>query len=232
MWQSTISTRDLYGRIAIPCPPEHVPAPGQYLLAQGEGEADALLAVPLFPTDFLAPKGTLWCAPDTPSTWLPGVRLHLRGPLGRGINLPPHFRHLVLLALDNHPWRLMPLVAKALTRDAEVVLFADHLPSGLRLPAGVESLPLVAASEALHTWADAWAADLPLDRLEALNELLYAPDDRPPAAPGEVLVALPMPCGGLADCGVCTVSLSGETYLACKEGPCRPWKPSSRFVGR
>ena len=35
----------------------------------------------------------------------------------------------------------------------------------------------------------------------------------------QALVRTPMPCGALADCGVCTVRTSRGPKLACKDGP-------------
>ena len=39
---------------------------------------------------------------------------------------------------------------------------------------------------------------------------------------GEVLVVTPMPCGGRAQCGVCTVATAKGAKLACEEGPVFP----------
>ncbi|GAB4521816.1 MAG: hypothetical protein Fur0018_02770 [Anaerolineales bacterium] len=166
----------------------------------------------------------MWCAPDTPYTWQPGTRLYLRGPLGNGFTLSPHTRRLALFALDVHPWRLMPLIQKALQQAADISLLTDHLPPAFPLPAGIESLPLAFSSEILHAWADTWAADLPSSHLESLTALLHTPDDAAPASPGEILVAAPMPCGGQADCGVCTISLGSRPRLICKHGPVFRWE--------
>ncbi len=219
IWQSAVLARDRYGRIRISCPPERAPAPGQYLLAQAAGEAAGLLAAALFPAEEPA-GGGLWCAPRTPSTWLPGLRLHLRGPLGRGFHLPPGTRRLAVLSLDSPPWRLMPLIRRVLHSGGEAALFAAPSPRDVPLPAALEALPPASLPEALQTWCDYWAADLPLARLSDLPAYLGASR---PAAEGEALVATPMPCGGLAACGVCALPGSG-LRLACKDGPVFPWR--------
>jgi len=219
IWQSVILERDLYGRIRIACPPQRAPASGQYLLAQAAGAAAGLLAAALFPAEQPDSSG-LWCAPHTPSTWLPGIRLHLRGPLGRGFHPPPGMRRLAALSLDVPPWRLLPLIQRVLHSGGEAALFAAPPPRAFPLPAALEVLPPTALPEALQTWCDYWAADLPLERLPDLPEHLGAPR---PAAEGEVLTATPMPCGGLAACGVCALP-GGGLRLACKDGPVFPWR--------
>jgi len=39
----------------------------------------------------------------------------------------------------------------------------------------------------------------------------------------QVLVRTPVPCGGIAECGVCAVTLKSEWKLACKDGPVFDW---------
>ncbi|RMF49039.1 MAG: hypothetical protein D6755_02920 [Anaerolineae bacterium] len=217
-WHSHIAARDIHGRIRISCPPERIPHPGQYLLAQGEPAS--LLAVPLYPGGKPS-QGGLWCAPTAPSTWLPGTTLHLRGPLGRGFRGALHARRLVAFSPDAFPWVLLPLIHRVLQNGGEAALFSPPLPSGVPLPAALEILPLEALSETMQTWGDFWAACCPL---ESLPHLRVVVGKRPPI-PGEVFVHTLMPCGGLADCGVCAVSLHGKPMLVCKQGPVLPWLP-------
>jgi dihydroorotate dehydrogenase electron transfer subunit len=35
----------------------------------------------------------------------------------------------------------------------------------------------------------------------------------------QVLVGTPIPCGGIADCGVCAVNTKSSWMLACEDGP-------------
>src|SRR5512135_1414493 len=79
----------------VRCPPALIPAPGQYVLAYEPG-SNAPLATALFgsgtgPDEFVA-------ASPIASTWRPGTRLYLRGPLGNGFSLPPSARRIALVA--------------------------------------------------------------------------------------------------------------------------------------
>src|SRR3972149_7391694 len=99
----------------ITCPPELIPAPGQYLLAHARG-SDSPLAVPIFFSDS-APNG-FRSAPLVNSTWLPGTRLNLRGPLGHGFSISASARKVALIAFDDSPARLRGLISIALKQKA------------------------------------------------------------------------------------------------------------------
>ena len=67
-------------------------------------------------------------------------------------------------------------------------------------------------------WADYAAIDVKRDSLEALREGLVERDQlRTNSA--QALVRTPMPCSGLAECGVCAVTVRRGWKLACKDGP-------------
>jgi len=68
-------------------------------------------------------------------------------------------------------------------------------------------------------WADYLALAAPRASLPGRRERPGWP--RPPQVPREAqaLVVTPMPCGGLADCGVCSVEVKRGMELACKDGP-------------
>lgn len=195
----------------IGCPGRAIPAPGQYLLAT---PADAILSTPLFSAE-RGERGFL-AAPPIPASWIPGTALALRGPLGKGFHLPAEVRHLALIAAGDSIARLLPLSAPALRQDTAVTLFSDTpLPS---LPSSMEAFPLNSLSE-LISWADFLAIDLPHEKLPNLRDVLgLATHDFPPC-PGQVMVLTPMPCAGLADCGVCAVLTRRGYKLACKDGP-------------
>jgi len=217
----------------IACPANLRPQPGQYLLAHAPGLPGGpvgALPVPLFPGFGSMPPETtrplpLAIAPPFPPDWLPGLRLELRGPLGSGFRLPSGtgaVRRLALAALGDTPARLMALAAQALAQEAAVTLFTDlPLPSGLS-PA-VEVYPTAALPESLP-WADLLAIDLPLECLPGLRARFGG--DPPGSAhphlpvPAQVLVTTPMPCAGVAECGVCAVRKASRGWaLACKDGP-------------
>ncbi|HEY2979665.1 MAG TPA: hypothetical protein VGJ22_00670, partial [Anaerolineales bacterium] len=88
------------------------------------------------------------------------------------------------------------------------------------LPDEVEVQPM-RAMNAVLSWADYVAADVgreSLSTLAAVYESGFKGD-------AQVLVRTPMPCAGLADCGVCALTVvrgfaPGAAYkLACKDGP-------------
>ena len=195
----------------ISCPAKLIPAPGQYLLASHA--SDSPLPVSLFSTD-LAPEG--FFAAPVPDGWLPGMDIPLRGPLGRGFSLPASARKVALLALDDSPSRLLGLVAPALKQGAAVVLVTDADSDSL--VDDVEVHPTSALEEAAG-WADYLAFDLARDSLPGWRERLGSMKQAWAGKEAQILVHTPVPCGGVADCGVCAVTLKSGWALACKEGP-------------
>lgn len=196
----------------IQCPPTLIPAPGQYLLAHNG--SDAPLPVPVFSAGS-TPDG-FRLAPPIPETWRPGEQLSLRGPLGRGFSLPPSSRCVALAALGETAARLQPLIDLALGQGSEVVLVSAMAPSGL--PTDVEIQPLSALPE-VCAWADYLALDVPRESLPGLRQKLGPSKQARALADAQILVLTPVPCGGLADCGVCAVNIRYGWKMACKDGP-------------
>jgi hypothetical protein len=207
------------------CPQTLIPAPGEYLLAY-DPTSNSPLPVPVFNAG-LIPGGFL-VAPPIPPMWQPGIILSLRGPLGRGFSLPASARCIALVSLGDTAARLKPLIPAALGQGASVVLVSDlDLPG---LPPEVEIQPVSALPE-VAKWADYLAFDLPRESLPGLRETLGLGEHRPcrehvgarrqAKVPFEaqVLVVTPMPCGGLAECGVCAVTGRRGWKMACKDGP-------------
>jgi hypothetical protein len=158
-----------------------------------------------------------WLAADPlPATWQPGTRLSLRGPLGHGFHLPATAHRVALAALDQSFSRLLPLVELALAQGAAVALCGMNLPA--HLPSAVEVLPLEALPE-LAAWADYLALDLALAGLETLPVRLGLVEGAHPEAKIELLPRLPMPCGGLGECGICAVPVRKGWQPACTAGP-------------
>ena len=208
----------------ITCPDALIPAPGQYLLASCLSTPKNTLAQPVFSAGNC--PGGFYAAPALPSDWLPGSSLKLRGPLGRGFSLPASARQVALAALDQNCARLLALLEPALAQKASVVLLTDQPPAGL--PIALEIQPLSALVETAP-WAAYLALDLRREQLPALIDRLlpeykggYA-HNKPIPARGliQALVQTPVPCGGLAECGACAVSLrpGARALLACKDGP-------------
>ena len=201
----------------ISCPLNMVPSPGQYLLAS-DG-SDLALPVPIFYTDF-APDGFI-ASSLAPDSWSPGQRLYLRGPLGRGFELPVSARKIALIAFDSSPVRLRGLITPALKQDAAIVLVCD-LPAE-QLPDEVEVQPLSTLMDVIH-WADCIVLDAAREHLYALGERLGWTNQVPALREAQILVRTLMPCGGVAECGVCAVNVKSGWKLACKEGPVMDWR--------
>ena len=202
----------------IECPPGLLPAPGQYLLAHVAGGAEPLPSA-LFAARWLpgaASTGELELAPPLPAGWTAGTRLAVRGPLGRGFNLPATARQVALVAAGGTPHPLLPLVDVALAQGAAVALYTRSVPAGL--PSEVEVLPPDALFD-VPGWADYLAVHLQPGHLSGLRRRFgLAPHDVMPV-PAQVLVQIPMPCGGIGECGVCAVATRRGWKLACKDGP-------------
>jgi hypothetical protein len=203
------------------CSQNLVPEPGQYLLAHdgsldrhGPGRADSPLPAPVFNAGPV-PGGFL-VAPPIPQTWQPGTSLSLRGPLGKGFSLPPSARRVALASLGETSARLKPLLAAALEQDAALVLASDlDVPD---LPPEVEIQPVPALAEVAH-WADYLVIDTTRESLPRLREMLGLSEQARVTLEAQVLVIAPMPCGGLAECGVCAVTTRRGWKMACKNGP-------------
>lgn len=203
------------GRAAarIHCDPGLVPAAGQYLLAHPPA-SNAPVAQILFLAS-AAPLGFV-AAPPIPTEWQPGLQLGLRGPLGHGFSLPDSASRIALIAWESDPRRLLPLVIPAPGRDASVALVCKHAPEDL--PLQIEVQPYASLLDTLK-WADYAAVDSPRESLAAFGRVLRSRDRRVPMPGGQVLVRASMPCGALAECGVCSVRLKKGTALACDSGP-------------
>ena len=196
----------------ISCLTNLIPSAGQYLLASDA--SDSPLPVPLYYTDS-APEGFI-AAPPIPEAWMPGMQISLRGPLGRGFALPAFARKIALIAFDDAPLRLRGLIRPALKQGAAVVLVSDFAADNLSDE--VEAQPLSALQDVV-AWADFAAFDVARVNLFELREKLGMMKQAQAACEAQVLIRTAVPCGGVADCGVCGVSLKSGWQLACKDGP-------------
>jgi NAD(P)H-flavin reductase len=202
-----------YARLA--CPENLIPAPGQYLLASDS--SDSPLPVPIYYTDS-APQGFI---ATTPHKWSPGQNLFLRGPLGRGFTLPLWARKIGLVAFDDSPARLRGLIPPALKQDASIVLVADG--NAQDLPDEVEVQPLSTVEEILK-WADYLALDVQRENLPMLQQTLEKQNQLAAVREAQVLIRTAMPCGGVAECGVCAIITKSNWQMTCKDGPVFKWR--------
>jgi len=209
----------------VSCPLNLIPSPGQYLLASDA--SDSPLPVPLFYTDSApqgvagAPSGDFIAAAPVPDLWTPGHELYLRGPLGRGFTLPLSARRVAVVAFDDFPSRVRGLVRPALQQNAAVVLLCDSAPGNL--PDEVEVQPLSVFSE-IFEWADYVALDVARENLPGVRKRLLNGRQAEAAREAQILIRTPVPCGGIAECGVCAVTLQSGWKLACREGPVFDWR--------
>jgi NAD(P)H-flavin reductase len=197
----------------IICPPELIPSPGQYILAHARG-SDSPLAVPVFFSDS-APNG-FRSAPLLGSPWNPGAQLNLRGPLGRGFSIPVFARKVALIAFDESPARLRGLISIALKLDAEVVLVSDSALDDI--PEAVEVQPIQAMLD-IYQWADYVAFDVARENLNQLREKFGRMNQAKGPREAQVLVRASMPCGALAECGICALTIRHDWKMICKDGP-------------
>jgi dihydroorotate dehydrogenase electron transfer subunit len=208
-----IVLRDGLRAARILCPSNLVPAAGQYLLAWA-GQPASALASALFCAQ--SQPGGFLAAPGVPESWSPGMRLSLRGPLGRGFSPPASSRRVALAAPNSTPARLLPLIAPALERGAAVVLVCGSPPIDLSL--AVEVHPVGALAE-IQAWADYMAIDIPAPALAGLAARLGTRGSRHMPFRTQVLIQTPIACGGLAECGVCAVQARRGWKMACRNGP-------------
>lgn len=207
-----LSLEDGHRLARLNCPPNMIPSAGQYLLASDD--SDSPLPIPLFYTDS-APQGFI-AAPPVPAIWNPGQAIALRGPLGRGFEIPAAARRIAMIACDDSHLRLRGLIQPALSQGAAVVLVGNLAVENL--PDAVEMQPLSLLPDVL-AWADYAAFDVARENLSQLRENLGMLKQASAWSGAQVLVRTRVPCGGVAECGVCAVSLRSGWRLACKDGP-------------
>lgn len=200
-------------RAMLSCPPEAVPTPGRYVLAHAPTDTDLALATPIFAVGYAQHGRGFTAAPPFPATWQPGSVIQLTAPRGHGFEIPADVRRLGLVGLGQHVATLLPLALAAFDHGGEVALFTDApLP---RLPSSLEANPLAALADAI-AWADVIAIAGPLLALAALPTELRA------RLPGntQLLIETALPCGGLAECGICALPAGrGKWLAACTAGP-------------
>lgn len=199
-------------------PAEAHPAPGQYLLINQLGSLDEAYPHTFFPAlageDF-SHADHLLISGHLPADWEPGISLAIRAPLGAALQIPKATQRLGLLALGPSSVRLLPILKNALNNSISVALLADQMPANL--PDVVEYRNQAQAQKIIE-WADYLIIDRPLSQEKELTEQLMALN-LSKRTKGMMLFSGAYPCGGLADCGLCTVNVPGKSLLACKGGP-------------
>ena len=203
----------LDGSARIQCSPDLIPSPGQYLLAH-KTASDSPLPVSLFVMES-TPNG-FRSAPPTSKDWHPGDSLIFRGPIGHGFNISASAKKIALISFERSIARLHGLISQALKQNGEVVLVCDSPQKDI--PEVIEVQPLQLLTEVLK-WADYVAVDIQRENINQLRELLKDQSQTVNKIEAQILIHTAMPCGGVAECGVCALTLSHEWKMICKEGP-------------
>ena len=203
----------------IDCPPKLMLNPGKYIWANKIDDPDSILGWPLFPVGLNQPmdESSSPLFGMIPPSWNPGTQLQIRGPLGRGFQIPLNTRRLALAAFGDSAARLLPLIQPALQTEFDIAVFASvTLP---KLPPAIELHELRDLKENL-SWADFLAIDIPANELPKLRKKLGLDSyDRLPCQ-SQALITIPMPCAGIGECGACAVQTRKRSYhLVCKDGP-------------
>lgn len=195
------------------------PGPGQYVVAQPVRDNPSPLPATIF-SGGLTADGFI-AAPPLPASWRPGDDLLIKGSLGKGFKLPVGIHRLGLLAMNETSRRLLPLASQVLKSEGAVTLVYDPSTSALPLldlPAELEIAPFESLPSIL-SWVDFLAIDLSIQALPRLRSRLGLHPDERLSCQAQVLVNVPMPCTGIADCGVCALRMQHGWKLACKDGP-------------
>lgn len=211
--QAKIKQILLDGSLWLDCPSDLIPAPGQYVLAH-KPASDAPLPVSLFNIDFNS--NGFRCAPPIPLDWKPSDVITLRGVFGQGFSIPASAKKIALIAYEKSYARLQALIPLALKQNAEVVVVSDT--KEIDVPEIIEIQPMQLLGEVL-SWANYVAIDIARENLNQLKEKLLEQNQASPKYEAQVLIHTSMPCGGVAECGVCALTLNHEWRMICKEGP-------------
>lgn len=156
-----------------------------------------------------------------PANWHPGCRVSFRGPLGHGFQLPALLRRIIMIGFDDDPSRLMPLIQSCLKLKADIVLSGEFLSNPeicKDIPPQIE----LANSDQwpdLLKWADMVAMDIPIQKWQQLCDFTSRYDTLINPMNIQILIHTSMPCGGIAECGVCAVSTKRGYKMACADGP-------------
>jgi len=207
--------------VLLECPAAGLPRPGQYLQIN-RADSDSAMPVSLFPSRIWPPEkdgatARFIASIQNQDGYRPGKTIPLRGPLGNGFTHPAAMKRLALAALDASLAPLLPLMDSVLDQGGEVAVFCDALPDGL--PEAVEINPLDELG-GIDGWADFTALTCSLEQVTKMDQLGFR---ALPAHSSQVLVRTAIPCGGLADCGVCAVPAKRGYKLVCKDGPVFAW---------
>lgn len=204
---------------------EHI-QPGQTLLA----DTGDYLRENWIPVGFDSEEGVMLVEHPLGRTYTPGEVINLLGPVGTPFQLRHGVRHLLLVALDYVPTRLLFLLHQAIKKEMAVTLVL----TGIAREYPISTLPPVVEvitgdepeiwpnHEDTLTWADqVYLLTAPIFSEERYLPLIYTLGKLRPALPEGFLQGvfdMPMPCGTGA-CAACMVRTSNGNLPACVDGP-------------
>ncbi len=226
-WKATV--RQIWSEMGSVCAEleiNHPPTfhPGQYFLLNDASPDGALIPNVVFPIEVTT--SGIRIAPPTPTDWTPGLAISGQGPLGNGFHVPAMTRKISLICYHSSPQLLLSLASDVLSRGGEANLFWDIPVNGksiLPFQSSLEILPIHAVDDAF-LWADWIAIDVPFSRVAEIGALRKNAGQLLSNESVEVLIRQDMPCGGMGECGVCSIpTRKGGWKLACKDGPVFTW---------
>ncbi len=197
------------------------PQPGQYMLVNQPGNYDQTFPLTCYPA--LAPSSVddadlVTLLADVPAELSPGLSLAFTAPRGRPFSLPKNIERLLCWSQSKRPAFLLPFISQALTQSCSVVLLSDQELVGIPIEAEVQ--PLAMQTE-LIVWSQIFLVEISIQELDpALTLLAELP--KATLKKGFVLLSGEFPCGGSADCGLCTIRAGTKDFLPCKTGPLLP----------
>jgi len=195
--------------------------PGQYIALWVNGQPESLPYTPFIQS---SSGNILTLTPDELPAWQPGQILGWRGPLGAACRLPENMRKLALYSRADHPGPLMPFIQSGIQGGMDTV-YCSSQSTGYSawLPSHIEWEDHSRLAE-IASWADMLIACLPRQTLsEELEKLSNLPASVKPDRI-YILVVSPMPCNGIAQCGVCDIRLRHKAIHICQDGPLFPLK--------
>lgn len=197
--------------------------PGQFLLATATAYEPYLPQV-VFPFGLEGRSVSSLLLPRALESFARTGELNLRGPFGRGFNLPPNAERALILATDVlAAAHMLPWIKVLVEREREVTLLCGDatLPQEW-LPAEVEyrrAADVLAEAATLWQWADALYACGSGDFFDELFSAIAAARGRVQVGWSQVLFRdLPMPCG-IGLCYLCAIRGARGLMLLCREGP-------------
>lgn len=208
---------------------EHI-KPGQTLLVKASKALDPYLRENWIPIGFDAEQRTLQVEIPLKTAYTPGEAVSIIGPVGSAFPVRAGIRHLLLIAQEDAPTRLLFLMASALRSGISVTLVLAGTTQNYPINTLPPQVEVIQSSDVL-TWPSQqqtfiWADQVFIVTRSVFWEkyylpIFYAANKSRPALPAGFLHGvfdLPLPCGTGA-CMACMVRCLNGDRLVCSDGP-------------